>query len=644
MDQKDTRQTESDRFFSYAVDLLCVAGFDGYFQQLSKSWEACLGYTASELLEKPLLHLVHPEDRPEAADQLRQLMSGSAALRFENRCRCKDGSYRSLAWRGVAVEAQRQIYAVARDITDIKIQQNGLRETVRQKTAALVRTEEALDAIIEAAPAAIIALDTNGNITMWNKGAERIFGWTESEVLGGPLPYVADGEERKESQRRAREVLQGKPFQDLGATRLRKDGRPVELSLSLSPLKDEDGNIYGHIAVAIDITEKKMLESQLFRAQRMNSIGTLAGGIAHDLNNVLAPIMMGVQMLRLQSPESANDRVLETIERSAVRGSDLAKQVLTFARGLQGERALLHVRHVIEELEQVLKQTFPKAIDLEFNIPKDLWSVTGDATQLHQVLLNLCINARDAMNERAGTLTISAENAVIDASYAAMNAEAKPGPYLYIRVEDTGSGIPDHILESIFEPFFTTKGAGEGTGLGLSTSLAIVKGHGGFMNVYSEVGKGTSFKVYLPAQPARKASLGSERPAGPPMGAGELILIVDDEAAVRDIARATLEAYNYRVITADDGAEGIATYLRNVNDVRLILTDNSMPVMDGDSMIRAIEKLNPAARVISASGLVLKGKVAAARSPVVKSFLPKPFTAQQLLATVHEVLSAPGDF
>jgi PAS domain S-box-containing protein len=623
---KNGREKEMDQegphfecFFDLSPDLLCIAGFDGFFKRVNRAWLDTLGYSLNELVDRPFLDFVHQDDRERTIAAVTRLANG-APVRFENRYRCKDGSYRSLIWKAVAVPAHQHIYAV-----------------VRHKSREVVRTEETLNAIIESAPAAIIALDQNGNVTMWNRGAERIYGWPEADVMGGPLPYLSARDSQREFQARATEALQGKVLQDLKAKRLRKDGKEVEVNLSVAPLRDEKGDVCGHVGIAIDVTEMKVLETQLLRSQRMNSLGALAGGIAHDLNNVLAPILMGVQLLRSKAHDPSIEWVLDTIESSARRGSGLARQVFTFARGVQDERSAVQIRHLIREIEGLLEQTFSKSINVSIDIPKDLWTVVADATQLHQVLLNLCINARDAMRN-SGTLTITAVNTTLDETYTTMHPEAKAGAYVVISISDTGAGIPGDLLERIFEPFFTTKEVGKGTGLGLSTSMAIVKGHSGFIDVKSEVGRGTSFKVYLPATKSKAAASKREEAPSIPMGQRELILIVDDETAVRNIAKATLEAYNYRVVTAVDGADGIATFVQHKEEIRVVLTDNSMPVMEGAAMLRVIQKLKPDAKAISVSGSSPIDMEASRIEGLVKCYLPKPFTAEQLLRAVQATL------
>jgi len=314
------------------------------------------------------------------------------------------------------------------------------------------------------------------------------------------------------------------------------------------------------------------------------------------------------------------------------------RQILSFASGVAGRRVELQVRPLVEEIEQISNDTFLKHIQVETNVAVDIWSVLGDPTQLHQVLLNLCVNARDAM-PGGGKLTISAKNVALDEQYAGLNLEAKPGPYVVLQVKDTGSGMSREVAEKIFDPFYTTKEVGKGTGLGLSSSLGIVKSHGGFIRVASEPGRGTTFDVYLPALKEISAEAAAELAVEMPRGHGELILVVDDELAVRQITQQTLNAFGYRVILASDGAEAVAIYVRQGAEIAAVLTDMKMPIMDGPSTIQALSSLNPAVRIIGASGLAVANLVAQATQLGVKHFLEKPYSLESLLKVLKDVLS-----
>jgi len=370
----------------------------------------------------------------------------------------------------------------------------------------------------------------------------------------------------------------------------------------------------------------------------MESIGTLAGGIAHDLNNILTPIMLSIDMLKTTSSDPKTVKILQTIEVSAKRGADIVRQVLSFARGLEGQRIEVQPKHLLKDLESIIKDTFPKDIQLHFSVPNDTWTILGDPTQVHQILMNLCVNARDAM-PHGGSLTIDVENCVLDAQFSAMSPEAKPGRYVNISVTDTGSGIPPDVLDKIFEPFFTTKELNKGTGLGLSTVLAIVKSHEGIVNVYSEPGKGTTFKVYLPAMElSAQAKVNESDQTALPRGNGEIILVVDDEASILVITSQTLQAFGYQVLTATDGAEAVALYAQRRNEIAVVLTDMMMPVMGGEAVIRVLTRINPAIKIIAASGLCANVNLARVPGSGVEHFLTKPYTAGALLKTLRAIL------
>jgi hypothetical protein len=364
----------------------------------------------------------------------------------------------------------------------------------------------------------------------------------------------------------------------------------------------------------------------------MDSIGALAGGIAHDLNNALAPVLMGAELLRNCHDEAGRERFLEIITLGTHRATALVKQILSFARGSGGPRGPVKLSRLIREMEKLIHDTFPKSILLSVNISgRELWVVQGDATEFHQVLLNLCVNARDAM-PKGGQLTLSAQNLALHQPTAAGNGS--PGSYVLISVRDTGSGIPPEVLARIFEPFFTTKIGDKGTGLGLSTVAGILKHQDGFIEIATEPGKGTEFKVYLPAiASAETAEMEFQEPVLP-TGHGELILVIDDEEAVRELTKTMLETYGYRVVTSQDGVQGIDRFKEYQNEIRLLLTDTEMPYLDGMGAIRAIKELKPDIPVIIASGS--KGDTEQLRRTDIKHLrtLAKPYRLDQLLLAV----------
>jgi CheY-like chemotaxis protein len=354
---------------------------------------------------------------------------------------------------------------------------------------------------------------------------------------------------------------------------------------------------------------------------------------------VLTPLLVAVQVLKEKVTDDDGKRLLTSLEANVQRGAGLVKQVLAFGRGVEGERIVVHPKHIAREIKQMIIETFPKSVEFELHCAPDLWTITGDPTQLHQILLNLCVNARDAMPQ-GGKLSLRLENVVLDQAYAGMNLEARPGPYVCLTVRDAGTGIPKEIQEKIFDPFFTTKEPGKGTGLGLSTTLAIVKSHGGFIHCYSEPGKGSTFKVYLPANPTQ---VGTEnvvaQKARLPHGHNNLVLVVDDEEPIRKLAQRALERYGYRVLLAADGTEALSLYRPRQKEIDVVITDMMMPNMDGLATIAALKSINPDIKIIGSSGLTSDGGVAKAMAAGIQHFIPKPYTAETMLLTLNDVLN-----
>jgi len=394
--------------------------------------------------------------------------------------------------------------------------------------------------------------------------------------------------------------------------------------------------------------EREAAKEQMLRVQRLENIGMLAAGIAHDFNNVLSPVLMGVPLLRMRHKGESDQKILASIESSALRGAGLVKQILGFAHGVTGEPQLVQPKHLLHELLEVMEQTFPKTIRLQDEIAANLWPLKANPTQLHQVVLNLCVNARDAMPS-GGTLTLRAANRPLDAVGAASVTGTRPGPYLVIEVSDTGTGIPPAILARIWEPFFTTKEPGRGTGLGLSTVRGIVHDHHGVIAVQTRPGHGTLFEILLPAVPDQAGESSTAVTAAAPRGQGELILVVDDSAQVREITCATLVQHGYRALAAANGTEAVALFAPRCLEIRAVVTDLDMPELDGMALMKIAQTLNPALRVLLVSGSA-NNHDHRPRPPPGGKFLPKPFTAETLLGTVHEMLNgataapAPSEF
>lgn len=492
-----------------------------------------------------------------------------------------------------------------------------------------------LDAVMEGSTDIIFVKDLAGRYQFINSAGARFVELAPSEIIGRTDAELFSDEMARHFRETDKAVMaagEARTSEEFGTV----IGRVRVFSVNKAPWRDAKGAIRGIIGVTRDITERRKLEQQSLRSQRMESIGTLAGGIAHDLNNALGPILMSLDLLKLKFPDRASHELLDIIGASAGRGADMVRQVLSFARGVEGRREEVQVSQLLQEVGKIVNDTFLKNIAVKLTVAPDLWSVVGDPTQLHQVLLNLCVNARDAM-PYGGRLALTAENVMLDSRYVGMHQATNPGPHISIRVEDNGTGIPANVLENIFDPFFTTKEIGKGTGLGLSTSLAIVKSHGGFIQVYSEEGKGTTFNVYLPAH--ADASPPTTEPASDlPRGHGELILVIDDEVLVGHTTQKMLEAFGYRVLLAVDGADGVAVYAGHQDEIAVVITDMMMPVMDGPATIQVLKRMNPAVRTIATSGLSSTDHMKQVARLGVNGFLAKPYTAQILLKELKVVI------
>ncbi len=521
--------------------------------------------------------------------------------------------------------------AVEEDITDQKKSVDALRDSEARYRSIAAQLTNILDSSVDV----ICTTDADGRFVQVSASSESVWGYSSAEMIGKQYIDFVVPEDQDKTRAVAASIVDGNAASGFGNRFLRKDGSMAHIEWS-ARWSDSDNLMF---SIARDVTEKVRLEGQFLRAQRMESIGTLAGGIAHDLNNVLAPILMAVEILKEHVTHSDAQSMLRTVGESAQRGADLVRQVLTFARGIEGERLLINPAHIVKELIQVMNETFPKSITVRFKKAPGLWTVVGDPTQLQQVFLNLCVNARDAM-PNGGLLSITMENVVVDDTYSAMNPDSTTGEFVMGMVEDTGTGISKEIADRIFEPFFTTKEIGKGTGLGLSTTMAIIKAHGGFINLYSEKGKGTRFKVYLPADATRAASEEvAIQQTRLPCGNGELILIVDDEEAIRTIVKNTFERFGYKTLTACNGAEAISIYAQHRQAIQVVLTDMAMPIMDGPALIIALKAMNPEVKVIGSSGLNSQGGVAKAVGAGVQHFVAKPYTAEAMLKTLAKVIA-----
>jgi two-component system, cell cycle sensor histidine kinase and response regulator CckA len=526
---------------------------------------------------------------------------------------------------------------------------------VEERTAALEAANEALNQEIEsreriqnhlelaqkAGRIGTFEWDLQLNKIAWSIALEALYGLSPGSFDDDLSKWLTTihPEDRAQVETEIDRALHFKQGLDLEFRIEYPDGSIHWIAVKSNIFPDLNGNPTRTIGIHMDITEKKQLEAQFLRTQRLESLGTLASGIAHDLNNILTPILSVAQLLplRVTNIDPRTQNLLKILETSARRGADLIKQILSFAQGVEGKHVCIQPSHLIIEIQKIIQQTLPKSISIDTTIPADLGLVWGDMTQLHQVLMNLCINARDAMPQ-GGKLSIQASNKSIDNTFTREHVDAKIGDYVSIAVIDTGSGIQPQLLHRIFDPFFTTKEVGKGTGLGLSAVLGIVKSHGGFIDVQSQVNRGTQIFIYLPAcAPTHQPH---EDESELPIGQQQLILVVDDELAIGELIKTTLETYNYRVVSASNGQDAIAIYAEHRDEIGAVLIDMMMPVMDGLTTVTALHQLKPSLPIIAISGLNSIDAVAKSKRFGCEYFLAKPFTNSELLDVLSQSVRA----
>ncbi|MDB6093625.1 MAG: multi-sensor hybrid histidine kinase [Verrucomicrobia bacterium] len=631
--ETETRLTESNRRFHEMlenVDLIAMTlDMKGRVTFCNDYLLALSGWRREDILGCDWCGKFLPESAAAVKEMFFSKVEAIPA-HHENPIRIRSGELRDIVWNNTMLrDAKGNVVGTASIGEDV---------TVRKRAGRILQeSEERFRELAENIREVFWITDLATHEKLYVSPAyEIVWGRTCTSLYAAPQSWLEAV--RPEDRARVERARDSHPDTFAEEYRiLRPDGEERWIRDRAFAVKEPDGSIKRCVGVAEDITESKKLQEQFFRAQRMEAIGTLAGGIAHDLNNILAPILMAPALLRENARTEQDRRLLNVIEQSAKRGSNVVRQLLTFSRGTGGDRVEVQLPSLLAEMGEIMRETFPRDIMIEINAPPDLRPVVGDPTQLHQVIMNLCVNARDAM-PGGGTLSLNVKNVELTAEEVRTHSPAQAGSHVALSITDTGEGISPAIMDRIFDPFFTTKPPTKGTGLGLSTVLGIVRSHQGYTTVASTVGSGTTFTIYLPA-----AAVDTRLPAPPKAedlagGHGELILVVDDEEPILAATRLMLEHYGYRVETAGNGAEALAAFVANREAIKVVITDVMMPVMGGVTLIRALRALAPKLKVLATSGLTDQENDAQLKAAGVNGIIAKPCNPLELLEAIRAQL------
>ncbi|MFZ4620791.1 MAG: response regulator [Bacteroidota bacterium] len=502
----------------------------------------------------------------------------------------------------------------------------------RDRLRALL--EHSLDTIAVISPEGIVDYVTPSSGALWGWSfhevqGKNIFSLVHREDLAAFRSFIAESSDKNKS----------------GASlecRWNHTDGSVKFSDVLAIDLTAEPAVKGIVVTIRDITERKKNEEKMMRVQRLENIGFLSSGIAHDLNNVLSPVLLSVQLLLKDPSRDRSQKILNNLVEIVTRGIDLVKQVTVIAKGMERKHHPIQAKYLLREMKQFVEQTFPDSISVMLDYDNDLWLIKGDTTQIHQILLNLCINARDAM-QGGGTIRLDAHNTLVDAPLQFGKDLLEPGAYVTVSVSDSGAGMSAEVMARIFDPFFTTKGKDSGTGLGLATVANIVQQHKAYLSVKSAVNDGTTFSIMFHAEQIKEeVTEKKDELISIPVNNTEGILFIDDEAVLHDISRLVLENYGYKVFSAFDGAEGIATYLNHKDEIHLAIVDMRMPIMNGIATTRALMKINPSLPIIAASA-TNDEQVKEVLSQGAKEFIVKPFSVENVLSTIYRILHGPAD-
>ncbi|UCE83964.1 MAG: PAS domain S-box protein [Deltaproteobacteria bacterium] len=611
----------------HAGDAVFWMGPDARFIYVNDAACRSLGYTREELLSMSV-HDIDLNFPKEIWPKHWEEIIRRRTFIIESQHRAKDGRVFpvEITVNYLDFEGKEYNCAFARDITERKLAEEALRES-----------EERYRTVLEANPDPVVVYDIEGKVVYFNPAFTDVFGWTLEERLGKKLDGFVPEAKRPETKMMIDKVLAGESFSTIESFRYTKDGDIIPVSISGAVHRDGEGNLVGSVINLRDVTERKKLESQLQQAQKMEAVGTLAGGVAHDFNNLLQAVQGYAELALMgKRKDEPGYREVQEIVRAARRGGELTQQLLAFSRKAESNLRPTDLNHEVKNIKRLLERTIPKMIDIELDLQENLKAVNADPAQIEQILMNLAVNAKDAMSEE-GKLTIATRKVTLDETYCRTHTDAKPGEYVMLSITDTGYGIARETMDRIFEPFYTTKGVGEGTGLGLAMVYGIVKNHGGYVMCSSEPGAGATFEIYLPAIEKMVEPIDDEV-IEPQQGGGETILLVDDEDFIRELGKEMLERFGYNLVTATNGEGALEIYRQRNGEIDLVILDLIMPGIGGKRCLEELLEIDPQVRVVIASGYSFNVLTREAPKAGVSGFINKPYDMRQMLKVVRGVL------
>ena len=630
-------------------DAIVAVDREGTIVQVNSQTLALFGYSRGELVGQKVEILVPESYRPqhhqhrEKFAEIPKTRRMGADLDLYGRRRNGSQFPVEISLSPVSTEKGMFVLSAIRDISDRKRIAEELRranEELHRRTAEqLGEYRSRLASIIDSSEDAIIGKGLDGIITSWNKGAERVYGYTPEEVVGKHISILAPSDRPDEIPEILKKIARGESVEHYESVRVTKDGQPLNVSISVSPLRDAKGEVVGASAIARDITAQRKAEGQLHQSQKMEAIGRLAGGVAHDFNNILAIISACTEFLRDRIDRAAeSSQYVENIQKSIERGSSLTRQLLTFSRSSVIRPRVLDLNERLKDVGKLLRPLMGDDVDILIVSKSPAAVVEADPGQLDQIVVNLAVNARDAM-PHGGKFILETRSEKVDEAFAEQHQNMAPGKYVLLAVSDTGSGMDEATVARIFEPFFTTKEVGKGNGLGLATVYGIVKQSAGHILVYSELGHGTTFKIYLPSAD-HKIGLASkpEVETVSPKRQGTTILLVEDDEIMRRLTRQLLQEHGYTIVEADDGKSALEWVASHAGPIDLLLTDVVMRRMSGPELVERLNASHPNLKVVYMSGYT--GELIAEREVLKRgvTLLEKPFTRTALLNTIHATL------